>query len=275
MPYSDSAIFAAVGNGILHELRPYIDLFETKTPAVFLPFAVSLGIFGDLSALFWLQGLVIVAMPVLIVLPMRPRRGMFANLAAKIVAITVTLYVAQESGRLLPESFGVFFTLLFLGMFHRYQERQWAWHIWAALTVLMLLAAAMKEPFALVIMGCVFLLARRWLDIVRLLLLSSSAVLLWSLLILAVPILRGYFTVYLPHMLGFHLIHPYGTIGESIWMRTVDLPRIWLSLQNVPFLAWVAALLWSGAERCLHLSSSTGRHELDGSRWASGSLAAG
>ena len=56
----DSPIYLALGRGITNGFKPYIDLFETKPPGIFLISALSFYLFDDTMLTYIFQALVVI-----------------------------------------------------------------------------------------------------------------------------------------------------------------------------------------------------------------------
>src|SRR3989344_1174200 len=63
--YRDADVFFAMGRGILNGLVPYRDLFDIKTPAIFLLSALSLWMFEDMTLAHIANVIVLIATPVI------------------------------------------------------------------------------------------------------------------------------------------------------------------------------------------------------------------
>ena len=79
----------------------------------------------------------------------------------------------------------------------------------------------------------------------------------------------AYFLVYVPHIVGYHLFHPWGTVNEPLLLRTADLPRIVENMLTVsPFLPLLIASLWIGALAVLLAQANTRKKQLAAfARW--------
>jgi hypothetical protein len=119
----DSAgfLYLMVGRGILNGLHPYVDLFESKPPGMFLLAALSLVITGDERAAMLMQVGIFVALPILLGAfawrevrhhPDGLHRGSITGIAG-LVGILLALYLEERSGGFQTESFGAFFASLY------------------------------------------------------------------------------------------------------------------------------------------------------------------
>lgn len=215
----DGAIYTAVGRGILHGLTPYVDLFETKPPGMFLISALSLWLSGSIALANVLQGGVELGIALLTaglglwVLRRAPLRERCAGGAfLTLFAVLLTLYLGDRSGHFQTESFGTFFVLVYVALLLTLREHR----LFPFLASLPLAAAVgLKEPFLLIAAICAALLTPGWKNLLRTFLLPLGIGLLLGTIVLAVlGVLHPYLTVYLPEM-----IHGRGRIfPEPVWI---------------------------------------------------------
>jgi hypothetical protein len=250
--HSDAAIYLTVARGLLHGLIPYKDLFENKAPGVFLLAALSIKLFDGPALLSWLQASVIFLFPFTLVVPVIYIKGWKREaipflLVSAIYGCVLALYMADKSGQLLPESFGAFFAAIFVGLCVFIRTRVPTWSI-LVLSLLFLVTVGMKEPFLLSMVGSAVLVLGAKLAFKTLWRPFIFAVAAGFLLLLFLNQLWPYMTVHLSHMLGFHIFHPWGTVGEPWWLRTIDVIRIWKNLWSFSiFLPFVIVLVWAAA----------------------------
>lgn len=275
----DAGVYGAVGRGILNGLTPYVDLFEIKTPLVFLFFALSFLVTGSMQLLSWTLGAMLFLFPFAMVLPLLLRFGRrtdpVAALLAFIIGCALSLFIAANSGQLLVEAFGAFFAALLIGLLFAFDDAQpQTWLRFSVVTVLLLLTLGVKEPFLLSVIGAAILLLplRRTaralaLPFVTLAVVGFAFMLLTGLLV-------PYFTVYIGYMTGHHLEHPWGTLGVPIWFRFINVVRVWKNAGNVsPALPWVFLILWIGALVTLVQGAATRRDRVSAVlRWLAGTV---
>jgi hypothetical protein len=248
--HSDASIYMVVARGILHGLTPYADLFENKAPGVFLLGALSILLTGGTAFLSWFQAAVIAFFPWTILLPgLALTKNAVARLLLFAFSCALAIFVAEYSGQLLPESWGALFSMLFLGyLAMRAGRESWSMKTYAILAGLLLVATGIKEPFFLSTLGAALMLTRGWNDIRRLGIVAGVAGVAGLAGLLLLGQLHAYITIHLAHMLGFHIFHPWGTVGVPWWIRLNDLPRIarlfWVFS---PAFMGAVLMLWGGA----------------------------
>lgn len=249
--HTDTSIYLTVGRGILNGLTPYRDLYENKPPGIFLLAALSLKFFGDVTLLTVLQALVLLLLPLCLVQPVAfgdgwPTRNAERMLCAWLLGCVLVFYTASMAGTLLPESFGAFFGSAFIAVLASRDRITWPVRI--VLAVLLLCAAGIKEPFFLSTLAGVLVILPSWKavrHIVPSILIAIAAGLVGMILL---GYLWPYITINLAHLLGFHVFNPWGTVGEPLWLRMIDLPRIAMNMAAVsPALPFIVGSLWLGA----------------------------
>ncbi len=248
---ADSGIYVAVGRGILNGLRPYADLFETKPPGIFLLSAASLWLQGNAFFVSAFQALILALMPLLLVAGTWPLvrkntvwRRRAELLAAFTVGLLLALYTAERSGEFQVESFGAFFTLLYVVLLAN-PKAQFGWLRTAAAALTLLLAIGLKEPFLLSAAACALFLYGSSLQelkqrfLVPLVIAAFAGTLAMALL----GYLGPYISIYVPDMLFRHV-----AVGSSPFVRGWQWYRIFHDLQGYHvLLAWFAAVLSFGA----------------------------
>lgn len=192
---TDAPIFAAVGRGILHGLTPYQDLFETKPPGIFFLYAASLRLFDTDLLVRLLQVLVLLSLPFIIAFSSSKQR-----MVSFLFGSVLSLYLAYESGEMQVETFGVFFSALYIFSFLRMSDAR----LQCALGSLCIAGAiGMKEPFILSILASVLIFAPK--QIHKLFLLPFIIATAIGAMFMAVTgYLLPYLKIYLPYMVGFN-----------------------------------------------------------------------
>ncbi len=217
----DGAIYTAIGRGIVNGLVPYRDLFEAKPPGMFLISALSLWMFDTIQLANILQGIALGGIVIAILLPLfgaryRTKKWQWGLwLAGAFLFGTLAVhYLAERAGHFQTESFGSFFIALFLALFAIKQER---WHFGATLLSGILLACAigLKEPFLLVIFGCLLLLIKKPADMVQRFLIPLGIAGGIGILVMGLfDYLMPYLQIYLPEMIAGRS----QTFLEPIWV---------------------------------------------------------
>ncbi len=228
-PYNyDSPIYWAVGRGILNGLRPYVDLFETKPPGIFLLSALSFWLLDSQILTNIAQGVIVGLMPCIVTytawrLVRTDARyiRLIVTLVTLLFSILATLYLANRSGEMQVEAFGAFFTVIFTCIVAA-GRRMDRWGItWLSLCIAA--AVGFKEPFVLTCLACALLLVSQDAGALK----KLKPLFLYPLFFAALGgsvlmILCGYFwpyvSIYLPEMLGNHI-----TAAGPLWQRGFDL----------------------------------------------------
>ncbi len=244
--HGDAQIFQTVARGILNGLTPYADLFETKPPGIFLLHALSLKLFGSQFLVKLLQAIVLLGIPVLVVVPsitfVQDRSNAqrrFISLVSILFGLVLALYTANQAGGGLTESYGVFFALLFFVTLIAKPKSSLVRSI--TLGVLLLICVGLKEPFLLIVFAGVVLLKKDLLT--SFIYPVIVAVLLGFIALLILGYAAPFFQIYLPHMLGYHVVQYKG----SVLVYSLE---IWRTFINIGAYSWWFALgivmLWIG-----------------------------
>ncbi|PIR54092.1 hypothetical protein COU75_02865 [Candidatus Peregrinibacteria bacterium CG10_big_fil_rev_8_21_14_0_10_42_8] len=243
--YGDTMIFQTVGRGILNGILPYSGLFETKPPGIFLMHTASLWLFDSQLLVKILQVLALVSIPVLVLIPsienvsMRPaQQRQLVTLVTILFGLVLSLYVANQAGMGLVESYGVALALLYLVLLQCWDQGLGPWKVFT-LGVLMLLTIGLKEPFLLILLSCVLLLQKNLLRSFVYPFCIAAMLGLAALFLLGY--LEPFFSVYLKHMLGFHVYQqnaPFVLRALQIWRTFINMGAYsW-------WLACAVSLLW-------------------------------
>jgi len=243
--YGDAMIFQTVGRGILNGILPYSGLFETKPPGIFLMHAASLWLFDSQFLVKVFQVLALITIPIFVVVPAvdivsgrSVKQRQLVALVALLFGLVLTLYTANQAGMGLVESYGVALTLLYLFFLQRWNDVYGVWKI-VLLGVLMLLTVGLKEPFLLIVFSGVLLLKKNLLRSFVYPLCIAVTLGLATLFLLGY--LEPFFSVYLTHMIGFH-VHQQNT---SIALRVLEVWRTFINMGAYSWwLALAVTLLW-------------------------------
>lgn len=246
----DSLLYFTVGRGILNGLTPWVDIFESKPPVMFLLAAGSLLVAGNEIPLLILQVLVLLALPLLtasvawMASKNRPALERWTvTLVGTIAALHLTLYLEEHAGGIQTESFGTLTAALYGYLLLRWQT--FSWKRIAALSTLLLLTIELKEPFLIVIVAIALLAAdtpRRLLKtlIIPLAIAGVSTVVLLFLL----GWWDAYREVYLPAMLSGRVN---GSAFDPLWVRGFSIGRIFGNMgiyYVAPLLGYVVGATW-------------------------------
>lgn len=210
--HDDVHTYLAVGRGILNGLTPYVDLFESKPPGMFLFSALSLKFFGDGSLLKFLQVIALIVIPTTTCALIWRELGARSKLEKGIWFLTslafgslIAVYTFAVSGEGLTEPVGAAACLLFAVLFAGADERIHPLRT-IGLTFAIMLAVGVKEPFLLTLLAIVLLLARSVRHAITAFVVPFAIAALIGLIALTVlGYLGPYFSIYLKHMLGYHV----------------------------------------------------------------------
>ncbi|PIR52877.1 hypothetical protein COU76_03805 [Candidatus Peregrinibacteria bacterium CG10_big_fil_rev_8_21_14_0_10_49_10] len=247
----DTTIYFIVGRGILNGLQPYVDLFESKPPGIFLLSAFSLFFTQTDSLAVFLNIFQFLLFPLLLTavafyevrsIPSRFWQAI-SLLAAFLTGIVLMLYLEVRSGTVETEAFGSFFSLLYALSIYKEPQKYYA-KCTLVSAMLLLCSIGFKETFLPINFAVSILLVRRWSHFIKSFVLPLSiAVVIGVLFLFFLGYFYAYFSVYLPAMI----------------LRTVtDIPPMILSItpypvfinlskgfQEAPFLVVLIASLWS------------------------------
>lgn len=224
---SDPHIFLAVGRGILNGLTPYVDLFETKPPGIFFLSALSLRMFGDGRLLVLTGALLTALLPLCIVGPLwrRGERRKDVLLAAFLIGAMLSRFTTTLGGGGITESLVVLFAAAAPALWYAYGTTS-PLRTTIACGVLFFLCVFLKEPFLLTAIAGMLVVNGKGGDLRRMFGALVIAAVLTLLALLISGYLMPYLEIYMPHMLGFKLSHPWGSANSPIWVRAINIVEI-------------------------------------------------
>lgn len=248
----DALIYLTVASGILNGLKPYIDLFESKPPGMYLVMLVSLILSGGMKAATMMQVLILAALPFLLgwyawresrLRAERRGRVMLSVGIAFVLGLQFGLLLEGWSGALQTESFGAFFGILYVLTIATDKQigaaRMWIAAIW------LLCSVGMKEPFVLSNLGAALLLSRSSKDFLRKFVIPLALAMLLGTVILALTgWLKPYLHLYLPAMLEYRIE---SRAEDPVWLRGLRVNKIFSQMttfSEVPTLGVVLAMGW-------------------------------
>jgi len=232
----DVLAYLAVSRGILNGLTPYVDLFESKPPGIFLLGALSVLIFKGPFLLKLLEAASVLIIPLCTYLLVQPRIRNLEEpqrtlwLFASVIAGSVfTIYTFAMSGEGLVESLGAALCVIVAVLYDRVPQHR-EWRRVALLSLLFFCAIGLKEPFLLVLLAIALLLNHSKYHLINYfvipLIIASVAGLI---ILLFLGYLGPYFSVYLVHMFGYHI----GQLSETngpFFVRGLLVQRTFLNL---------------------------------------------
>ena len=252
IPYNgDNVLFLTVGRGIANGLLPYQDLFETKSPAIFLVAALSWMLTDSTALARALQIAVLLGIALVIAWKgwnMQPRATSPWQWCGKLLAvgtgIAFALYAGDSAGLLFPESFGAFFAILYVALIANHRTHRSLPRVVAAGAAFGG-AIAFKEPFLLTIVGAALLLhpsPRAWPRALLLPMIIGCA--LWALILLLLGYLGPYFRIFLPMIFDPYFSKDIGILWRgSYWI----IAALSLSRYSWPFFLGIVAAVFAAA----------------------------
>ncbi len=247
----DAYIYITLGRGLLNGLRPYVDLFESKPPGIFLLAAASLWMTGGTFLLRLVETLSLLFLPLSFTLlarrpgpwNIRPTLRQAATMATAFAFGTLmALRTLEVTGGLQTEIFGLPFAILYVFLLLR---KTFGWREILLAALCLLLSLGMKEPFLLSILAAALLCLRTpsefWKRLLLPLLIAFGAGLafLW-----ATGWLMPYVGLYLPAM----------TIGrvadgskDPLILRVLWVLRLLFSFtvfSPMPLFGWALGMFW-------------------------------
>lgn len=149
LPQGDAYIFLAVGRGIMNGLRPYVDLFESKPPGIFILAAIASKTSNPLRAVEAIVATVAIALPIFMVGhycydEKKLRRSLLPAFSAmlSLCGLAVVLLL-QQTGGFLPAYFALGSILLYCFLLFRGKI---SWVAACFFGVLVCLIALFREP---------------------------------------------------------------------------------------------------------------------------------
>lgn len=249
-PLNDYLIYTTVGRGILNGFTPYVDLFESKPPGVFLLAALSLAVTGNERLAMLLDVGFLLFFPVGLALfslhQPRPRKYMHRALIACLafcLGTLLVLYIDEHRGSYQTELFGALFASLYLGtLVGNLPEQKWL----TILRGLLLLATVgLKESLLPATMAAALIVCRDSGQFIRAYLVPLGLAVAGGIAFLALAGWLGpYLHIYLPAMLQYRI-----TVGaDPPLFRGLLIRRVFVHLTTyatAPLFGYVLALLWA------------------------------
>ncbi|GBU25794.1 hypothetical protein R83H12_02452 [Fibrobacteria bacterium R8-3-H12] len=153
---ADTAIYWAIGRGIVNGIAPWSGLFETKPPGIFLVSAISFKIFDSPIFTNYFQAFVLLltaATPAVAYFCLSNYRSVAKLVFSLLAGLMLALYSAERSDAVQVESFGVAFACItiFAMAVPDFEKRKILWITLAAIGILG--ACGFKEPFLFPLFG--------------------------------------------------------------------------------------------------------------------------
>lgn len=228
--HGDAPVYMMLGRGIMNGLAPYVDLFDTKPPGMFLLMIISLVFTKGEMLMTWLQTATFVLTPLLCMWFAYRATGKERSLRTLVILLTVFLatsvmmfYTEERSTGLQPEGIGFFASFLYAMLLLHSNIRSWK-SITAA-AACMVFSMGLKEPFLVTNFAVALLLTPRWKDLLYTFVIPLMVASLAGVVVLiALGILVPFLTVHLPDMLVYRTAS-----GEydPMWLRGINAYRIY------------------------------------------------
>lgn len=221
----DTPIYWAVGRGLLNGLKPYVDLFETKPPGVFLLSALSFSLTNDvfLGNVFSFLCLVIIGFAPIFATYFYLKRNKLSPIyhysllfTSFVFGTLLMLYCQVRSGQIQVEGLGATFACLYVLTisFIKVENMKFYSPVIFLSSFFLMSSGMFKEPFVLVAIACSLLFINSFKEFLFKLLLPLVYGGLFGVVILLFSgSFAPYIKIYLPHMLGSH-ISVYGSPFE-------------------------------------------------------------
>ncbi len=261
---TDVVIFFTVARGMLQGLQPYVELFESKPPGIFLLSAASLLLSGDQWPMTILSVSLFVAFPLVIAYSAWHRDGArhfvltpwsgVAIASALLFALLLTLYLEERAGTMLTEFWGGVFGAFYAVSIAR-RPPEGVRYPPALLPTLryltppalfLFLSIGMKEPFVVTTFAAAVLLMRRPKDLLWTFFIPLAIAVVFGILaLIALGLLQPYVEFYLPAMvLGRVSAEPLEPLLVRGFMVGRVLGNLTTYYPTAPLLGYAFGALW-------------------------------
>jgi hypothetical protein len=248
----DVLLYMTIGRGVLNGLTPYTDLFESKPPGMFLFSLLSLMLTGGHRLLSFLGAGFLLSIPLLLSWvaweacreAKRAKIEHWAIVVASFLAgMILVLYLDNRAGGIQTEFFGTAVLCLYAIFVLRWRA-QMTWMRTGVLSILLLIALGLKEPFLLPALAIALLLSgspRAFLRVFVLPLIIAGCIGLLFLLCV------GWLKPYLTYLSAMHFRTTSPDPYEPFLARGLSIRRLIYDLQHtsLPFLVYLLALVWA------------------------------
>lgn len=249
---ADTSIFMAMGQGILNGLTPYVDLFETKSPAIFLLSALSLHLFGNAMLGNILGAIIITCIPVLIgILAWLQTKDATIAIWNALLALLLLLSSLLVTRPWQIEFFSAGFGLLAMAIIAVQSTNILILAVKTFTTALcFFIAFYLKEPFIFsCIAGGLILTPHRKSLVLDVLLPVGLACMAWLIIMAA----TGYLDVYIHQFLPLLGETRRSAMSQPLWARGLNIGRsMMLVITEMPivvlFLGFLSFLVLQGRQ---------------------------
>jgi len=231
VPYAEDAyVYFAVGRGMLNGLLPYVDMFEIKSPAIFLVAAASDWLFSDMTLMRILNIFVLIFLPLSMCVgakmlckktPGRPFYCVIAFIIGVFFAICAEMSVVGNGGYR-PEIFAFIFSVPYSILLLKLNKKEIRpMHV--AISALLLLGSiGFFETNVLIMFAIAVLLCERFCKFSNLFLIPLVVALLLGTVFMH---FSGYLQEYLHIYLPFILEHRMHEDILPLWIRAMSIDQ--------------------------------------------------
>lgn len=250
---TDMLLYFTVGRGILNGFTPYVDLFESKPPGMFLLASLSLLVSGDQRFFSFLGCSAFVAFPLLMgwVAWNESEKEKWSLLERAVLTVVgliagvlLVLYAENRSLVLQSEFFGSFLLSIYAVLALRWRERIMWWRV-LFLSLCIGGAIGLKEPFVIAALAIALLLSRSPREFLRIFLLPMGCAALLGTIVLTVT---GWWNPYMHRYLPAMMLHTESPDpNEPFWARGLSIRRIIADLTTyytAPMTGYLLAWVW-------------------------------
>jgi hypothetical protein len=229
---ADAPMYWTVGKGMLQGFRPYVDLYETKPPGIFLLSALSFKLTDTavLTNIICFICLLITGAAPFIGVAMNCKKSLtgltkiILFISAFVFGVMIMLYSQLRSGAAQVENIGAGFAIIYILIISTIDSEKIKLNspkIWLS-SLFLMFAVMMKEPFLLICIASSLFFIKTKKDFLKKLLLPMFAGgIAGVILMLVTGALAPYLKYYLPNMMGGHV----SRFGPP-WIRGLDLKII-------------------------------------------------
>lgn len=236
----DANLFFTVGRFMAKGYRPYLDAYENKPPMIFLISEISYLLSGgfylvNISSFLCFLNLLLTPLAICIIIAIKRKLSLLsASLMSGsvfLISLLLLFYSEQRSGEIMCEIFGVSALVdgvLCLLIISKGKKIHF-YHPCVILSgVFFAIATLFKEPFALLGIFAYLMVIEQKRDLLFKLVFPLAYGVFTALLILLVTnSVAGYFTIYLPNMLSYHI-----TSHGSLFDRMKDFKKLFDNLNE-------------------------------------------
>ncbi|MCA9370468.1 MAG: hypothetical protein KC680_00720 [Candidatus Peregrinibacteria bacterium] len=235
----DAKYYWTVGQAIRNGFTLYTDTFDTKPPTIYLLSALPHVIGNSVNSLMTLTLPAIFGYTAWTM----TRKKLQASIGL-LFGLCVTLNMGFQAQAWQVEWYGGFFGILYVSLLALYPEKMSRGHI-AALTALLTMTVAWKEPFVLSLLAAAIILLQEKKQLSKQFLIPLSVTAIIGITALALfGYLGGYIDTYLPAQFGHHIAR-----SMPMYLRSIQVGVLgyYLSQFSIIFIGVIVVLILSVA----------------------------